>query len=546
MPGSFVGHLRSRLAVHDRCDLATALLLGTLLVVALATIGDYAISNDEEVQQRYGELIIAWYASGFTDQTLFHFKNLYLYGGLFDIVATLLDRVLPFDLYTVRHVLSALTGVAGVGATAATARLIAGPRAGLIAAAALAVCGVWYGGMFNHTKDVPFAAAMIGATYFLLRTARDLPRPRVRDVIGFGVLLGAALGLRAMALLVPCYAGLVILAQAWALDGATRQERGRFVVASLLRLLPAFAIGYAIMIASWPWAALDLFNPVRAIFSFAHFHYEIRTLLDGDVYLMNEVPRWYVPTYVLVKLPLLLFAGALCALVTVAWPRPFSADVARRGSVALLAFTAAFPLLCEVAFRGPAFTGMRHFIFIVPPLAVLAGIGFDAVLAALSRIGVAATATATVVLSAAIVWNAAVLVRLHPYEYLFFSPLVGGLEGAARRYDTDYWVNIMPEAVERLTQYVRTTDGRAPPRHTVAVCAERISFEHEAGDRFAWSNQWLQADFFIAPTHMNCDRVLKGRTAFTIKRLGVVIGVVQDLRGLTASERGLAPELARK
>src|SRR5215510_1037050 len=211
MPGSIVGrYLRSRLTAHDRCDLATVLLLGGLVVIALATIGDYAISNDEEVQQRYGELIIAWYASGFTDQTLFHFKNLYLYGGLFDIVATLLGRALPFDLYTIRHVLSALIGVAGVGATAATARLIGGPRAGLIAAAVLAVCGVWYGGMFNHTKDVPFAAAMIGATYFLLRTARDLPRPRPRDVIGFGVLLGAALGLRAMALLIPGYAGLVI------------------------------------------------------------------------------------------------------------------------------------------------------------------------------------------------------------------------------------------------------------------------------------------------------------------------------------------------
>ena len=33
--------------------------------------------------------------------------------------------------------------------------------------------------MFNHTKDIPFAAAMMGATFFLLRAARDLPRPRL-------------------------------------------------------------------------------------------------------------------------------------------------------------------------------------------------------------------------------------------------------------------------------------------------------------------------------------------------------------------------------
>ena len=38
-----------------------------------------------------------------------------------------------------------LIGIGGIAATWATARLIAGPRAGLIAAALLAVSGVWYG-----------------------------------------------------------------------------------------------------------------------------------------------------------------------------------------------------------------------------------------------------------------------------------------------------------------------------------------------------------------------------------------------------------------
>src|SRR5665647_2237350 len=91
-----------------------------------------------------------------------------------------------FDPYSVRHLLSALTGIAGIAAAGATARLVAGPRAGAIAAFALAVCGPWYGSMFIHTKDIPFAAAMMGATYFLCRAARELPRPHRRHVIGFG------------------------------------------------------------------------------------------------------------------------------------------------------------------------------------------------------------------------------------------------------------------------------------------------------------------------------------------------------------------------
>ena len=124
-------------------------------------------------------------------------------------------------------------------------------------------------------------------------------------------------------------------------------------------------------------------------------------------------------------------------------------DLPRRHvETAFIAFVAIFPVLCEAMAEGPAFTGMRHFLFVVPPLAVLAGIGFDAVLTALSpRRWLAAGARP--LLALALLWNASVLVRLHPYEYMFYNPLVGGLEGAQRRYEMDYWVNMMPEAVQR-------------------------------------------------------------------------------------------------
>ena len=166
-------------------------LIAALVVIALWTFKDYAISNDEAVQHRYGELIIAYYTSGFRDQSVFSFENLFLYGGLFDIVAVALSHLVPIDPYDLRHILCALIGIGGIGAAAATARLIAGPRAALIAAAGLSVSGAWYGTMFNHTKDIPFAAAMIGATLFLIRIARSLPAPRAGDIAAFGLLAGS-------------------------------------------------------------------------------------------------------------------------------------------------------------------------------------------------------------------------------------------------------------------------------------------------------------------------------------------------------------------
>jgi hypothetical protein len=522
-------------------DHIAVVLFAGLFAAALLTVGDYAISNDEEVQHRYGELILAYYASGLTDDTLFHYRNLYLYGGLFDIAAVLLGRLLPVDVFLLRHLLTAFAGLGGIAAAWATARLIAGARAGLLAAAVLSVCGIWYGGMFTHTKDIPLAAAMMGAFYLLLRAGREFPRPTQRHVLLFGLVLGVALGLRATALLIVGYAGLLVLLRA--IEAKTL--RVAFALGSTARLLPAFLIAYAIMIAAWPWAALQPFNPVRAIFSFAHFHYPIGTFAAGELYDMATVPRWYVPLYLAIKLPLLLFAGVVLALVFAGW----SAVRGRRRTLrdhelGLLLFAAAFPVLAHVITHGPAFTGMRHFLFIVPPLAVLAGYGIDALLTAAARRPVIGLAAATAV-AAALAWNASLLVRLHPHQYLFFNPLVGGLEGATRRYDTDYWVNIMPEAVDVLERFLTRTEPARRQPFTVAVCGERLSFEHEADGRLEWTPDWKRADFFIAPTHMNCDRVLKGRAVGSIERLGVQIGVIKDLRGVSAEDRGFPPEVAQ-
>jgi hypothetical protein len=323
--------------------------------------------------------------------------------------------------------------------------------------------------------------------------------------------------------------------------GPTRDNLA-FFAQSALALAPAFVIGYLIMIAAWPWSALAPLNPVRGLIGFAEFRYQIETLLDGQVYAMGEVPRWYVPAYLLIKLPPIMLIGAAIALLLAVRPGQ-TAQIApdRRSQTILLAFTAVFPVICEIIDRGPAFDGLRHFLFVVPPFAVLAGIGLDGLLSRLeTRARLLALGAATAI-SAAFFWNAATLVRLHPYQYLYYSPLVGGLKGASGRYVTDYWVNMMPEAVGDLEDYVAKLDGNSGSRrYLVGVCGERLPFEKTADSRLQWTDDWKKADFFIAPTHMNCDRVLDGTVVAAIERLGVRIGVVKDRRAL------VRPELARR
>jgi len=521
----------------DRYDLAAAALFGALIALIAFTFRDYAISNDEGVQQRYGELIIAYYASGLVDHAVFYFRNLYLYGGLFDVVAVGLEKLLPLDTYAVRHLLSALTGLGGITAVWATARTVGGSRAGLLAAAALAVCGTWYGAMFNHTKDIPFAAAMIGAIYLLVLIGRQLPRPRWHLAVSFGALCGCALGIRVLGLFTLAYAALVVALHAPIGRHTSPRAALVFAARSAVPLAAAFVIAYVIMIAAWPWAGLAPLNPLRGLMAFVDFNYPIQTMLAGRIYHMSDVPRWYVPTYVAIKLTLWLLVGAGLALVFALLPRGAGGpkESAWRKDTALLAFAALFPLICEVAVAGPAFSGMRHFLFTVPPIAVLAGLGFDGMLSRLEAHSRLPAAIAAAVVLAGLGWNATTLYRLHPDEYLFFNPLVGGLAGASRHYATDYWVNSMPEAVADLERYLDRTEGgpgktRVHHHYLVAVCSERLQFEKEADGRLEWTRDFHRADFFIAPTHMNCDRADDGKVIATVKRLGVVIGVVKDRR----------------
>ena len=89
-------------------------LFSALAIFILLTFKQYGVSNDEEVQHVYGRLLLKFYSSGFLDQSAFTYKNLYLYGGFFDLLAASLEKILPIWVWDIRHLLSALFGLAGI------------------------------------------------------------------------------------------------------------------------------------------------------------------------------------------------------------------------------------------------------------------------------------------------------------------------------------------------------------------------------------------------------------------------------------------------
>ena len=97
--------------------IATVALLSAVLVVGLATAPDYALTVDEFNTDDYGPKALAWYTSGFTDRS--HFEtvefSLWYYGPWFHILIAYVQSFDVADRITVRHAMTFLVGLAGVG-----------------------------------------------------------------------------------------------------------------------------------------------------------------------------------------------------------------------------------------------------------------------------------------------------------------------------------------------------------------------------------------------------------------------------------------------
>lgn len=537
-------------------DRATIVLLIGVLAMVVLTFPSYGISTDEYVQRVYGEKLWAFYLSGFADRSAFHYDNLYLYGGLFDMAAVALQHLLPFEPYDTRHLLCGLIGALGIAGTWRLARELAGQRVGFLAAALLTLTASWYGAMFNNTKDIPFATGMVWSLYFACLLVAKLPRPRWRDVFCFGAVVGATLAVRVGAAFMVFYlASAVVL---WA--AAMGRERGwRLAGAELwqgvVRLAPAAPIAYAIMGIFWPWSVMSPLDPLLAVGQLTNFSF-INTELDDQFYRATELPADYLPVYLAIKVPEITLVGLALLLgwagtATFRWWRTREGLSPRMLQTVIVVLSVVIPVLYFIVMRPSLYNGMRHFFFIVPPLCVGAAAGvhwfWESATAWRSWAHSAVAATLLAVASHEIV-N---MIQLHPHEYIYYNALVGGPKGAFRRYEMDYWSNFLPQALDLLEEQLKAEHGGKPPvrRYMVGLCTKEDILTEYAPPYLVPTRDWRRADFIIATTNTDCDKVadkvVGGRTVIEIVREGAVLGMVKDRRPGTTALGNTAQPLIR-
>ena len=425
-------------------DACAAALLGAALALVALTFRDYGITWDEPGLRTYGRMLVDWYSSGFTDGRAFEFANLRYYGGAFDIVATLIEPFAPFGPYATRHLLGGLIGVAGLALTWRLARRLGGPRTGLIALGLLATLPGWWGHMFFNSKDVPFAVGMLAAVAAWIQVLAEWPRPSVRTTALLGLAVGLTLGIRVGGVLLAAYFALSLVAV-----GLLERGRAGWAGAAsslgtgVIRLVPALPVAIAVLVPSWPWVALAPGNLVDAIIYLGQFPYTADTIFTGRRYPAPDVPLAYWPMLLVLQLTEVTLVGLGVAASTIpSRAPPDGADLATRLGILTVAIAALLPLAYALIARPTAYNALRHFIFVLPPLAILAALGLDR---ALGLLAVRLRPLGQIAIVAGCLLPASRIAQLHPYEYVYFNDLSGGVAAAAGRYELDYWGTSLAE-----------------------------------------------------------------------------------------------------
>jgi len=533
----------SSLRRRDGWETATGIALAVFALLIVVTFHDYGVTVDEKHAHTNGQYFIDWYTSGFTDRTIINEGNHRLYGSFVNAILAFGDNLSPFGSYETGHLVVAVFSFVGVVFAYRLGKHLAGPSAGFFSAMLLLLTPVYYGHSFMNPKDIPFAAMFLVCVYYLTAAYDDLPRLGARRIFVLGTAIGLTLGIRVGAVMLFGYLAVLIimwLARKYRTNPSYRgQPIWRDLRGAALSTVGVGIVAWLVMLVWWPYGQISpILNPLRAFRRSANFiDYDADALYRGRYVGSDSLPWDYLPTWFSITLP--EFYGVILSIGVVAFvARTLSnratsggGDADRRAKILFLVFATCFPIATAMAMQPILYDGTRHFLFVVPPFAVLTGITLAWLLSAgLSRPLKVATVAVLLALG---VMTAVDMARLHPYEYAFFNRSFGGLRAALGRYETDYWGVSHKEGIDWLARNYRPGAPKGSIRVANTAADFQTSYYLRPGrtetERFTPVDKRNQPDIMLSITRFNVHLNNPGKVLHVVQRMGTPLLYVVEL-----------------
>ena len=273
------------------------------------------------------------------------------------------------------------------------------------------------------------------------RSLREWARGPYPPLLLAGVLLGLAVCVRQIGLFAGALVSLYLL---------FRWRRRAFPALTAYWLLAALTT-----YATWPYLWPDPLGRFWQSISAVTGHATAQVWYRGELLAADNLPWHYFPT--LASLELTETAVALFLIgIPILFVRARS-GVTSLPLAGLLGAWIAVPAASLTLSTITVYGNIRHMLFILPAIILLAGIGLDAILARL-RNRWAAAGVSLLVIAPGILG----ILAMHPYEYAYFNSFIGGVSGASHAFETDHWCTSFREAMTVVNE-------RAEPGATIVT-----------------------------------------------------------------------------
>ena len=368
-----------------------------------------------------------------------------------------------------------------------------------------------WGHSFINPKDNPFMTFFLASIYFGLKMLDASPASKWRWLIPAGIVLGLTISIRVIGPL----AGLLVFTYA-----AIKFPR------KILTTLPYYAlITCVVTYLTWPylWKApiTNFFNSITVMSAFPNI---VPVLFMGKVYSSDQLPHRFFPTL----LGLQLTEPALI-LIIIGFAVSLWLFIKGKAREPILLFVGWFliPALWVVLSHNNLYDNARQLLFLWPPLFMIAGMGIDQLMTVVKLPVLKAVLLIVVALP-----GIYACIQLHPYEYIYYNSLIGGVSGAYRKFELDYWATSFQECFQYIDKIAE------PGTRIVAVGARELTKDFVRPDLSLDVTNRLSVPqsrtyYILATTRANLDLdfvICKNtKIDFAVQRDGALLSYVRKI-----------------
>lgn len=275
-------------------------------------------------------------------------------------------------------------------------------------------------------------------------------------------------------------------------------------------------------LATWPFLWVQ---PVRhylqSIQTLSQFPWTGNILFNGQLLREGQQPWYFIPALIGLQLTLpVLILGLVGAYSVLRWGRRLPSQI----EVLLVLGTLLLPILASLQPGTIVYNNFRQFLFTLPAIFLLAGLGLDQVTGWLRDPRWKAPLGLLVLLPGIVA-----IARLHPYEYVFYNGMAGSRSMVPRRFEVDYWCTSYREAIRWIGH--EAPEGTRIEFGPSGFASQFIEFAREDLDLIRLTSPEAGTSPGLAIICNSRDDVAKyypeAPVLLTIERGGIILGEVK-------------------